>query len=229
MSSQKVHILWEGWKNSSQKVYKNSAKDYLSTHCKENLALAFTCPQKQTLLCPNVTKLKEHVPVNCFKGSSFSPFSPQISLLFVPSCLFSHFSWKKLLNCFASSEKGRTFALAFRKRGARNSIFDRLRTEIQDKQRVHIIYIIYVACTSRSHSFLHRLINEQWSRKAWPVRQNYKNNNYYSEEFDPGSGWTLATGLTHASRGAADRKLAFDAGDRRMGESRVSNLPSARG
>ena len=25
----------------------------------------------------------------------------------------------------------------------------------------------------------------------------------YNEEFDPGSGWTLATGLTHASRGAA--------------------------
>ena len=26
---------------------------------------------------------------------------------------------------------------------------------------------------------------------------------HYNEEFDPGSGWTLATGLTHASRGAA--------------------------
>ncbi len=25
----------------------------------------------------------------------------------------------------------------------------------------------------------------------------------YDEEFDPGSGWTLAAGLTHASRGAA--------------------------
>ena len=25
----------------------------------------------------------------------------------------------------------------------------------------------------------------------------------YNGEFDPGSGWTLATGLTHASRGAA--------------------------
>ncbi len=28
----------------------------------------------------------------------------------------------------------------------------------------------------------------------------------YNEEFDPGSGWTLATGLTHASRGAAHRR-----------------------
>ena len=41
------------------------------------------------------------------------------------------------------------------------------------------------------------------------------NNN---EEFDPGSGWTLATGLTHASRGAAGMKLASSAGDRRTGE-----------
>ena len=42
--------------------------------------------------------------------------------------------------------------------------------------------------------------------------------NLYNEEFDPGSGWTLATGLTHASRGAARRKLAFFVGDRRTGE-----------
>ena len=27
--------------------------------------------------------------------------------------------------------------------------------------------------------------------------------NFNDEEFDPGSGWTLAAGLTHASRGAA--------------------------
>ena len=40
---------------------------------------------------------------------------------------------------------------------------------------------------------------------------------FYNEEFDPGSGWTLATGLTHASRGAAGLKLALIAGDRRTG------------
>ena len=39
----------------------------------------------------------------------------------------------------------------------------------------------------------------------------------YDEEFDPGSGWTLATGLTHASRGAAGFVLAQIAGDRRTG------------
>ena len=39
----------------------------------------------------------------------------------------------------------------------------------------------------------------------------------YNEEFDPGSGWTLATGLTHASRGAAWSQLADFDGDRRTG------------
>ena len=36
-----------------------------------------------------------------------------------------------------------------------------------------------------------------------PCRNKISEINYYNEEFDPGSGWTLATGLTHASRGAA--------------------------
>ena len=35
---------------------------------------------------------------------------------------------------------------------------------------------------------------ESWTELKW---------NFYDEEFDPGSGWTLATGLTHASRGVA--------------------------
>ena len=38
-----------------------------------------------------------------------------------------------------------------------------------------------------------------WNNNGFWARQN----NLYNEEFDPGSGWTLATGLTHASRGAA--------------------------
>ena len=41
---------------------------------------------------------------------------------------------------------------------------------------------------------------------------------FYNGEFDPGSGWTLATGLTHASRGAAWGQLADFDGDRRTGE-----------
>ena len=38
-----------------------------------------------------------------------------------------------------------------------------------------------------------RLLPRQWGSEKI----------FYNEEFDPGSGWTLATGLTHASRGAA--------------------------
>ncbi len=41
---------------------------------------------------------------------------------------------------------------------------------------------------------------------------------FYNGEFDPGSGWTLATGLTHASRGVTREKLAFLVDDRRTGE-----------
>ena len=32
---------------------------------------------------------------------------------------------------------------------------------------------------------------------------------FYNGEFDPGSGWTLATGLTHASRGETTSKACF--------------------
>ena len=39
---------------------------------------------------------------------------------------------------------------------------------------------------------------ERWSKKI-----------FYNGEFDPGSGWTLATGLTHASRGAAGKEARF--------------------
>ena len=35
------------------------------------------------------------------------------------------------------------------------------------------------------------------------VRTSWEIYKLYNEEFDPGSGWTLAAGLTHASRGAA--------------------------
>ena len=40
-------------------------------------------------------------------------------------------------------------------------------------------------------------------------RKEEKNKINNNEEFDPGSGWTLATGLTHASRGAARECLHF--------------------
>ena len=46
----------------------------------------------------------------------------------------------------------------------------------------------------------------------------YLSNLLYNGEFDPGSGWTLATGLTHASRGETTGKLASPGVDRRTGE-----------
>ena len=52
-------------------------------------------------------------------------------------------------------------------------------------------------------------------------------NNIYNGEFDPGSGWTLAAGLIHASRGAAGP--ARDAGDRQTGAEHVRNLPLSEG
>ena len=59
------------------------------------------------------------------------------------------------------------------------------------------------------------------SRRAAPVgvlARGEDTIHLYYGEFDPGSGWTLATGLTHASRGAACRWLATGDGDRRTGE-----------
>ena len=46
----------------------------------------------------------------------------------------------------------------------------------------------------------------------------YLSSLFYNGEFDPGSGWTLATGLTHASRGETTGKLASPGVDRRTGE-----------
>ena len=42
----------------------------------------------------------------------------------------------------------------------------------------------------------------QWKQRLGKGKRFWKF--LYYEEFDPGSGWTLATGLTHASRGASD-------------------------
>ena len=72
-----------------------------------------------------------------------------------------------------------------------------------------------------------RLLRETWeklSTDSWPGGLSAfffckrENEIIYNEEFDPGSGWTLATGLTHASRGAARGGFGHCGGDRRMGE-----------
>ena len=51
---------------------------------------------------------------------------------------------------------------------------------------------------------------------ATPVKRYF-----YNEEFDPGSGWTLATGLTHASRGAAWTYLAVVQGSENGSEKKT--------
>ena len=69
-------------------------------------------------------------------------------------------------------------------------------------------------------------VNNPWKQGEWKKSVSWTETKqleravkiFYNEEFDPGSGWTLATGLTHASRGAAGLKLASIAGDRRTGE-----------
>ena len=45
----------------------------------------------------------------------------------------------------------------------------------------------------------------------------------YNGEFDPGSGWTLAAGLIHASRGVTWVAIPDD--DRQTGAEHVRNLP----
>ena len=63
-----------------------------------------------------------------------------------------------------------------------------------------------------------RIERYKWIEPFWPCQflvdcgNILRNNN---EEFDPGSGWTLAAGLTHASRGVT-LELASD-DDRRTG------------
>ena len=47
---------------------------------------------------------------------------------------------------------------------------------------------------------------------------------FYYEEFDPGSGWTLATGLTHASRGASGSSNTLPATGARVSNAYVTCL-----
>ena len=62
------------------------------------------------------------------------------------------------------------------------------------------------------------ILTDSWTEQKTYLRNKVIKQYFYNEEFDPGSGWTLATGLTHASRGVAGKKLASFADDRRTGE-----------
>ena len=55
----------------------------------------------------------------------------------------------------------------------------------------------------------HTYISGQYKQNSISYTFNGITDIIYNEEFDPGSGWTLATGLTHASRGVL-KELASD-------------------
>ena len=52
-----------------------------------------------------------------------------------------------------------------------------------------------------AYQYRYKLANQTF----WNIvnSESYNLLKYYNEEFDPGSGWTLAAGFIHASRGAA--------------------------
>ena len=90
---------------------------------------------------------------------------------------------KFLKKYFASNEKGCNFAAVFRQR-IRWQRTREIWNGWEDRDSVcQTLVLRYEGDTKTS--------------------QKVKENNSYNEEFDPGSGWTLAAGLTHASRGAA--------------------------
>ena len=104
-------------------------------------------------------------------------------------------------------------------------------TYFKEKYKIQHVSLFFGARQAKRHRQYWRLSTKIFSNKgnnstldfgqvirARQIIQNTNKKNIYNEEFDPGSGWTLATGLTHASRGASGGKLASLAGDRRTGE-----------
>ena len=108
--------------------------------------------------------------------------------------------------------------------------------EVVQEARCIFIYVSRVEETNRSiiwrafalDSILNKDIrSEQITLEVWLWRWGIRafsslavtlSTLFYNGEFDPGSGWTLATGLTHASRGETTLKLASMVVDRRTGE-----------
>ena len=66
------------------------------------------------------------------------------------------------------------------------------------EKKAKVLWKIYISTSSTSI-----IINTVNNLKINTNSEHRDINNLNNEEFDPGSGWTLATGLTHASRGAA--------------------------
>ena len=102
--------------------------------------------------------------------------------------------WKHLV----VKNKSLTFASAFQTKAHKEEFFETIIDKQTSSTSLHVI--LYIMCRKTetvNYRLLIDLVLEQIINLS--VEKRY----FYNEEFDPGSGWTLATGLTHASRGAA--------------------------
>ena len=111
-----------------------------------------------------------------------------------------NFFLKKVSETLAGSKNRRTFASAIEKQ---RQVVDRQEAIFEE------IYIIrQVVQVSESRYRWEKIPSIGFWLWATMITdgiraKDIKRKNSNNEEFDPGSGWTLATGLTHASRGAA--------------------------
>ena len=118
---------------------------------------------------------------------------------------------------FGGKKKSCTFALAFGKQhGDPRKQRRSLTTFHTDKAVQHVFIVLmklwsieskelYIETVNRLFFWRYDsfFINRFWAAIIKQTICTFGTYTYkiYNEEFDPGSGWTLATGLTHASRG----------------------------
>ena len=99
---------------------------------------------------------------------------------------------KNVAKKFGGNEKMSTFAIPNEKRGTWDLRFG-------TEKFIEKTDLLYKKQVPRKNN-LSRSVNFFGNYKCQDKLRDLK---IYNEEFDPGSGWTLAAGLTHASRGAA--------------------------
>ena len=111
-------------------------------------------------------------------------------------------SWKKIEKKFTEnlvvSKKCLTFAPLSRQQNRKTKDAKKIwKYRGRKPESIDVLWGYWAA------KFLSSLARESF--KAIPLRLELRfiQNYFYNGEFDPGSGWTLAAGLTHASRGAA--------------------------
>ena len=124
--------------------------------------------------------------------------------------ILGKWSWKNKQKIFSKKlarlKKSCTFAPANRMRGEqkKNDTF----IDILNWQHKFVAIQIWKLRESKIFRLLLKRLATWIENISWFI-----NLTTYDEEFDPGSGWTLAAGLTHASRGVE----FFGTWDRRTG------------